>query len=217
MNFLFKRRIQIYIAAGAFLFFILIALDILYKGQLFQLDGIINQWSKTWHTPLFDKLFYAITQLGNLSTMLVYLILLTLFFWWKKEKVSFVFMWVSMIGGAALFSLIKQLFKRSRPSSYIGDFHQHGYSFPSGHATMSMIFALMVFFIFYPRSNAKQRIWLAAFTVLFPILIAFSRVYLGVHYFTDVSAGLVLGIFWMMLCALYYDSHKLLSQNTKAL
>ena len=208
----FHRKIQIYIAAATLLLFLLIALDIYFEGTLFRFDAVVHQWSLAWHTPLGDRLVYGITQLGNLSTMLVYLLVLTFYFLRKGEKRILPLLWGSMAGGAALFSLIKELFRRARPSSYIGDFHQHGYSFPSGHATMSMVLALSLFYLFYPRTEGISRVLLLVFVFLFPVMIAFSRLYLGVHYFTDVTGGLVLGIFWVMLMVLVFSRP---SQATK--
>ena len=106
-----------------------------------------------------------------------------------------------MLGSTVLFSGIKELVDQSRPSSYIGDFRRHGYSFPSGHSTMSMTFALLIFFLFYPKVTRRYRVALMAFCLLFPLLIGFSRIYLGVHYFSDVIGGFTLGIFWVMLIA----------------
>ena len=202
---LFRRKVQISIAAASLTLFLLIALDIFFEGTLFQFDALVHQWSLTWHTPLGDRLMHGITQLGNLSTMLLYLLVLTLYFLWKGEKRVLSLLWASMVGGVVLFGLIKELFMRARPSNYIGDIHQHGYSFPSGHATMSMVFALSLFYLFYSRTEGVWRVVLLAFLFLFPLLVAFSRVYLEVHYFTDVMGGWVLGIFWVTLMVLTFS------------
>ncbi len=189
------------ISLVALLFFILTALDVIFNGALTVFDKVVHHWSLGWHTSLLDTVIFGITHLGNLSTMLFYSVIILLFLIWKKEWRNVRFYLVGMLGSTALFSGIKELVGRSRPSSYIGEFHQHGYSFPSGHSTMSMTFALLIFFLFYPKVSEGYRSTLFFFCLLFPLLIGFSRIYLGVHYFSDVMGGFTLGIFWVILMA----------------
>lgn len=117
------------------------------------------------------------------------------------------FYWSGMMGASLLFSGLKEIFHRTRPSSYIGDFHQYGYSFPSGHATISMTFSLILLFLFYQKVSGTYRVALVVFSILFPLMISFSRLYLGVHYFSDVAGGMTLAIFWVTLMA--YISAKI--------
>ncbi|HHD72486.1 MAG TPA: phosphatase PAP2 family protein [Epsilonproteobacteria bacterium] len=187
------------ISSAALLLFLLIALDVIFGGRLAVFDQIVHRCSLGWHTPLWDQIIYALTHLGNLSTMLFYSLLVTILLSWKKMWRELRLYWFGMLGSAMLFSSIKELVDRPRPSSYIGDFHQHGYSFPSGHATMSMTFALLLFVLFYPKLSEGYQRLLVFFCLLFPVLIALSRVYLGVHYFSDILAGMTLGIFWVTL------------------
>lgn len=189
------------ISFASLLFFVLIALDVIFDGALTVFDQLVHSWSLGWHAPLLDKVIFGITHLGNLSTMLFYSVIIIVLFSWKKEWKSTRFYLIGMLGSTALFSGIKELVGRSRPSSYIGEFHQHGYSFPSGHSTMSMTFALLIFFLFYPKVSGGYRVVLIAFCLLFPLLIGFSRIYLGVHYFSDVMGGFTLAVFWVMLMA----------------
>lgn len=195
-----RRKLAI-LSVVALIFFVLITLDVFFEGALVQFDKVVNHWSLSWHTPLLDRVFYGITQLGNLMAMLFYTVALTLLMLWKKYREGLIFYWSGMIGASLLFSVIKELFMRTRPSSCIGGVHQYGYSFPSGHATMSMTFALLLFFLFYQKVSGAYRVILLFFCLLFPLLVSFSRVYLGVHYFSDVLGGMMLGIFWVTLMA----------------
>ncbi len=204
---LFNKRVQL-IASLLFAgFFILILLDVLFEGALVQFDELLHLWSLSWHTPLLDKIMFGITQLGNLSTMLLYSAIIILFLSWKREWLNVRFYLVGILGSTALFSVIKELVGRTRPSSYIGEFHQHGFSFPSGHSTMSMTFALLLFFLFFAKVSGIYRSTLIAFCLLFPLLIGFSRIYLGVHYFSDIMGGFTLAIFWVMLIAWRFESN----------
>ena len=189
------------ISSIALFFFVLIALDVIFDGALVAFDQVVHSLSLSWHTPLWDRIFFAITQLGSLAAMLFYSSIILLFLFRKKVQREIRFYLFGMLGSTAIFSGIKELVCRTRPSSYIGDFHQHGYSFPSGHSTMSMTFVLLIFFLFYPKVSEGYRTALMIFFILFPLLIGFSRIYLGVHYFSDVMGGFALGIFWVMLMA----------------
>ncbi len=202
LEYLFIKRIQIMILSISLISFILIALDVLFNGVLAQFDKILSGWSMAWHTPSLDQLLFNITKMGNLSTMLLLSSLVTIFLLWKKDRSGLIFYWITMLGSGATFSGLKEIFARTRPSSHIGDYLQHGYSFPSGHATMSMTFALLLFYLFYHRVSESYRVVLVAFSLLFPLLISFSRIYLGVHYLSDILAGIMAGIFWALLVIL---------------
>ncbi|SFV63450.1 Membrane-associated phospholipid phosphatase [hydrothermal vent metagenome] len=191
---LFHRKIQLYIIVASLISFLLIMLDVIFDGALTQLDKVVNQWFLENQSEALHTIFFSITKLGNLSTMLILSLVVTLFFLWRGYRAEIKLYWIGMLSSALLFSGIKELIGRTRPSSYIGDYFQHGYSFPSGHATMSMAFALLIFFTLYPRSSTIYKYILLAFVVLFPLSISLSRLYLGVHYLSDVLGGLSLTI-----------------------
>ena len=106
----------------ALFIFMLIALDVIFDGALVKFDQVMYSWSLGWHTHLLDKIVFGITHLGNLSTMLFYSMIIIFFLSWKKEWESLRFYLFGMLGSTVLFSGIKELVYRSRPSSYIGDF-----------------------------------------------------------------------------------------------
>jgi len=201
---LFSERTEFKTALIFALLFLLVLLDVIYEGALFHFDMIVHRWSLSWHTPLGDSFVFALTQLGNLLAMLIYSLLLTLLMYRKKMWREIRFYWAGMLGSAVLFSAIKELVGRARPSSYIGDFHQHGFSFPSGHSTMSVAWALLLYLIFSPEIPHRYQLHFTLFCLLFPPLIIFSRIYLGVHYFSDVVGGAMLAISWVMLMAWYF-------------
>ncbi|NLB87665.1 MAG: phosphatase PAP2 family protein [Syntrophomonadaceae bacterium] len=105
-------------------------------------------------------------------------------------------------------SLLKDFFGRPRPSG------EHltiatGMSFPSGHAMLSMAFYGFVAYLLAQRVNSPQRrklIWAVA--VIFIFLIGFSRLYLNVHYPTDVIAGFLLGALFLFAFIKLYQRHR---------
>jgi membrane protein DedA with SNARE-associated domain/membrane-associated phospholipid phosphatase len=110
-----------------------------------------------------------------------------------------------LVGALGLSPLIKLIVQRPRPElSPVIDVG--GYAFPSGHATTSMIVFGSIAFVFTRRLSWRTDVWIwtAAGTAVF--LIGFSRVYLGVHWFTDVVGGWVLGLLWLALGVVVTDT-----------
>lgn len=142
--------------------------------------------------------FRAATFLGEFSVIAFLSILSVYHFYSKKhsEKIkSFV---ISIAGSAITVFFIKHIFFRARPVLE-AIYPETGSSFPSGHATMAMAF---YGFLFYTILKAKwhplKKIFLVASPLLI-ILIGLSRLYLGVHYLSDVLAGYAIGFIWILI------------------
>ena len=105
--------------------------------------------------------------------------------------------------------VIKNIVERDRPQSELMDVIN--YSFPSGHSTMAMTMALLFYFIFVTKTTSEtNRLFLLVVCITWPILIAFTRVYLNVHWVSDTIAGLSLGLFWVLFVKLllHYPTQK---------
>jgi len=105
---------------------------------------------------------------------------------------------VVSIGADALQALLKPVFQRERPSAFFGYPDPASYSFPSGHAVLSICFYVALAAVISPRVESRTKkavVWMAA--VLMIALIGFTRVYLGVHYASDVLAGYAAGAGWL--------------------
>lgn len=116
----------------------------------------------------------------------------------KDKKVG---LWIALnlIISAGLNVLLKNLIQRPRPEGY-RLIQENGYSFPSGHSMVSMAFyGLMVYLIWKKVKNPKERYILCTICAILPILIGFSRIYLGVHYASDVLAGLLLSLSYIII------------------
>ena len=180
-----------------------LAEDVVNHESFSTLDPIFGYWLIT-HTSLTGgRIFSLITFLGNAVVISTGTALLGLWFTKRKRWNQLVFL-ISAIGGAAFLNLLlKNIFLRPRPTfpqAYLVD---TGFSFPSGHAMLSIAFYGMVaYFLLTTLKNRQTKVLVIIGLVMVSTLIGFSRIYLGVHYLTDIFAGWAAGILWLAVCFL---------------
>ncbi len=154
--------------------------------------------------------FWWITLLGKSKIIILFFInTILLFFIWNKK--TFILPIVTTVTGSAAFAYItKNILQRPRPQTAL--YLEHSYSFPSGHATISVAFYgfLAYFFIRNTKKwNKKVNIFFITATLI--ALIDLSRIYLGVHYLSDVWSGFLIGALWLVIgitISEYYISKK---------
>ena len=141
-----------------------------------------------------------ITFFGNHKFLIPANVLLIVYFLFiKKHRWYSIKVPVIALGGLLLMFFLKQFFNRPRPLVPLLE-PVKGLSFPSGHALMSMSFYGLIIFLVW--ENITNRFWkwfLTTLLLLFILLIGFSRIYLRLHYFSDVMAGFAAGIIWLSL------------------
>jgi undecaprenyl-diphosphatase len=174
-------------------------------NKLESIDRAIVLFVNGLHTPLIDEIMWFFS--GRLSLIPLYLLLLILLKsqnTWKNTAIILIGLTLSiLLADQISVHLFKNVFERYRPSHNEklkhllhfyevkpGEFYQGGkYGFVSSHA--ANFFALIAFiFPFYK----EKKIWILVGLILVGILVAISRIYLGVHYFSDVLVGAILGI-----------------------
>lgn len=136
----------------------------------------------------------------------------TLFLWFKFSKKEASFFLSSMVFTIVLSFIIKDFFGRNRPLSGLG--YPFGFSFPSGHAVLAIVFFGLIFFFSIKKiKTRKNRYILAIIFSITAFLIGLSRVYLNVHWFSDVIGGFLLGLFLIssfVILKEFYERKKLL-------
>lgn len=152
-------------------------------------------------TPLRTTIAAIITRIGDVEGQIVITaVMMLVLFIAKKWRTVLWYGLTVLIGAALLNSGIKNIYQRVRPEEIDHLIEQSGYSFPSGHSMGSIIvFGGIIFLAFrYFKSEAIK--WsLGIFFGLLILIIGLSRIYLGVHYPSDVIAGFSLGFAWLML------------------
>lgn len=168
------------------------------------LDGAVLKWTTGIRNPVFTKVAMDVTALGS-TTVLILISIFGLLLFTFHNRMKMGLHLISATSGASLISfLMKTQFERSRPP-FIGRLVDvQGYSYPSGHtlaATSVYLTLALIAVTFYPKTSHRIIIICATFVLI--CLIAYSRVYLGVHFPTDVCAGILLGSSWALLISFF--------------
>lgn len=151
-------------------------------------------------TPATTRFMQVITFFGNHKFLIpANLLLIVYFLFIKKHRWYSIKVPVIATGGVLLMFVLKYIFNRPRPLIPLLE-PVKGLSFPSGHAMMSMSFYGLLIFLVW--ENVYDRFWKWFYTtalLLFILLIGFTRIYLRLHYFSDVIAGFAVGVIWLSL------------------
>lgn len=150
------------------------------------------------------NIFKFITFLGGT----IFIISLILFSILLNKKIGFSILF-NVIFVAILNNVIKIIICRQRPVD-INLIVETGYSFPSGHSiTAVSTYGLILYYLYLSKFNKKIKVLLSILVSVVMISIPISRVYLGVHYFSDVLAGSCLGVIWLMLYTTYIEEKRI--------
>lgn len=179
-----------------------------------QFDESVTDYVTSFRTPGTNSFFQFVTDLGDFYAYLTFTIIAGLFFFYKLKNKKFVLQLVGVVILSFLVNLaLKEFFDRARPTL------EHmvvvkTLSYPSGHAMSAMsYYGFLIYLIFHIKMNR----WLRGFlTVLFAALIFFiglSRIYLGVHYPSDVVGGFIGGLIWIAFCVVLFNIIDLLRQR----
>ena len=174
------------------------------EGQTDAFDRGILTWMGEIGAPWLDTAALEVTALG--ARIVVYMVVLvaSAFLWQSRHHYSAALLWVSVFGAGLINTVLKISFNRPRPDVFPWRTQHVGLaSFPSGHAMTSIVvYGTLAFLIarLAPTPWLKRLVWGLAVMVI--VLVGLSRLYLGVHYPSDVLAGFIIGGAWAIICAL---------------
>ena len=177
--------------------FIVILVDVISKGFLVNLDLSLNSLNITRNSFLiiFSKIM---DLLFDSASIIVISLFLSIFLWFRYSKKEAVFFSFTILLNAGIVYFIKEIVQRARPENTI--FLSSGFAFPSGHSATAVVFFGLLIYLILRKSKSKNfKLASISFSVFMIILIAFTRVYLNMHWLSDILAGFFIGAFILTL------------------
>lgn len=178
-----------------------------HKGDTQQADVAVLQTIHANANPSLDAFFSVYTEIGGVVIVATITMLIVGYLWFTTRRYKALLLFFA-VGGAALANyVLKFIFERARPDLWTHLVEETSFSFPSGHAMGSSAFAFGIVAILW---NTKWRPIAIVLASVYIVSIGFSRLYLGVHYPTDILAGWLLGLVWVAFIAslVYLRMHR---------
>jgi undecaprenyl-diphosphatase len=174
------------------------------EGESRWFDEVVLLWIND-HSPdwLYGPMLF-VTALGYYWVVLPLLVVALYSFYRAGAKISAALLLIATVGGLVLTTVLKSVFQRARPEFFDSGYTASLYSFPSAHATIAVGFYGTLTLLVAWRLKGFWR-WVVAVTgVVLVLLIGFSRLYLGVHYPTDILAGFLAAPLWVSTVGISY-------------
>ena len=171
------------------------------KGALFHLDLIINAYMIRVASAGLTRFFGTITDLGSIYLVVTVAVMVGVILFIRKNWWSLLSLFLAIGIGQVVLNILKVVFQRPRPKT---EMYVFSYSFPSGHVfSATVIYGFCIYLTFRFINNATIKWIVSALLSLLILLIGFSRIYLGVHWFSDTLAGHVTGLAWILFCIFF--------------
>lgn len=170
-------------------------------SSIVRLDHEVSRWIQANHADWLTRFMFFITEWHGMAGVLSMTALVGLWFWRRRAHYWLATLMLAVPGGMVLNILLKLAFQRARPKVDEPLLTLITYSFPSGHASAATLFyGLLAAYLV--RTESSRLVWLLAVAgaASMVVLVSSSRVYLGVHYFSDVVAAIAEGGLWLTIC-----------------
>jgi undecaprenyl-diphosphatase len=179
-------------------------------GPITRWDNIVLQWLHSHTTPFGIHMMATYTILGAAAFTAIPGIGIGALLARQRKWMMLKGWSAALVGGPIIENILKWSIRRPRPELAALFLHGFSYSFPSGHALNSTIVYGMLAYILVTlctRHNAAK-VGIVVITVLIVLGVGFSRLYLGVHYLSDVLGGFAIGIVWLAACIVFTRRHN---------
>ncbi len=191
--------------------------DVLHDDPLAIVDRLVADWFEARSVPALTRAMLSISQVHNTVPLTAIAVALAVFLAWKRQWTWLVGLTIVVPGGMLLNVATKEIIARPRP--HLGDLAiaLTSYSFPSGHAAAATLlygFAAVYFFAHIRAWRWRVMIALVAFFLI--VMVGFSRVYLRLHYLSDVLAGMAESVAWLALCLTAMNTFSQRAQASKS-
>ncbi len=196
--------VALFVLAGATVLAFVAVADEMVEGETRAFDESILHWMASIRRPWLDVAALQITALGNAATLIVVAAVAAAVLWAGRRKVSVALLGLSLVTGTAVTFILKRGFHRPRPQVISHTVEALSASFPSGHAMMSAVTYGTVAVLVGRMAGGRVRRVTWGGAALLVVLIGLSRLYVGVHYPSDVLAGWLGGAAWATLLVLFF-------------
>lgn len=178
------------------------------EREAFAFDTSILLGIHQFANPALDAVMLAITWLGDPSFVVIVVFASFFVLWWRRDRQKAKIFLIACLGALILNTGLKLCFTKQRPQLWHSLIRETSFSFPSGHALGSLVlYGLIAYFL--ATNYPKFSILIYSLTVILIAAIGLSRLYLGVHWFTDIVAGYGVGFLWLMICIYMLKLQKL--------
>lgn len=196
-----NQLMALFISALSLIGFLFVAL---LKSIFVPIDADVNSWSASIQTSSLTQISEIVAYCFDTTPLLAASLLITACLFYRNYKKNALLLAGAMGGNAAIIIMVKMLVHSERPLN--GIMQETGFSFPSGHVASSVVFfGLLTFFIFQHLKTSNGRKLSSTFSVAIEFLVGFDRLYLNVHWFSDVLGGYLLGVFWLTFSILAFQ------------
>lgn len=202
-----RRFLSLSLLAGSLVFVTMtltlgeISEDVTKAEPITVADARFSNWLHGHGTPFLTKAMLATTLFGSTAAVSCMAVVFGLYLFWRRRFYWLAALVPAVFGGMLLNRLLKYAFQRPRPFFDDPILTLTGYSFPSGHTMMATtLYGMLAAYVFATTSNRRRRALVLLAAGLMITSVAFSRIYLGAHYLSDVLGALAEGLAWLSLC-----------------
>ena len=199
LNIIKNKKIYMLLFVCLILFFIIL-INVL-NGDIQNFDSYIYNLISSIKSNFMDIVFRTITKLGDEEVLIIIAIICLIFI--KNRRIGGSIA-INLASVGLINHLLKEIVQRPRPPIELRMVEESSFSFPSGHAMASMAFyGLIMYYIYkYVKNKTVKNIICIILSVLI-LLVGISRIYLGVHYASDVLAGFLFSIIYLVLYIIF--------------
>jgi membrane-associated phospholipid phosphatase len=174
---------------------------------MLDIDQSVYRWAASMRSDASTTFFLTFTRIGSPIGLAVLATGIAALLYVRRHRGLALYLMVSACMGALLNLTLKEIFRRARPDLAEALRQAHGYSFPSGHAMGSMIvFGAMAYVVSRLGGRWRLRAATIAFLIASILSVGLSRVYLGVHWISDIGAGYIAGLTWLIAATVTFEA-----------
>ncbi|MEP6622398.1 MAG: phosphatase PAP2 family protein [bacterium] len=177
-------------------------------------DVAILQWLHAHQSPMLTALMIEMTYLGTGTVVMMIVIIVALFLWHTEHKHSSRLLLAATAGNILLNGALKFIYHRPRPAVFDWQTTAVSSSFPSGHAmSATVVYGTVAYLVMRLQKHHWSRVLTLGAAILLILLICLTRLYLGVHYPSDVIGGIIVGLAWAAFCMATFEASLALARR----